>query len=390
MDKFDVIVIGSGLTGAATAWRLSERGLKVLVLEQYAVGHERGSSHGATRIFRYAYDHQAYVKLARIARPLWDELEAASGQKLITVTGGIDFGSCGNAVFDRVDKSLTACAIAHERLTSAAIMERFPQFILPETVEGIYQPDTAIVRAAQSVRAMIDLAIKNGATLMENQSVVRVQVDPVRVVTEDAVYQADRVVIAAGAFASKLLASSGFKQAPLTVTKEQYLYLESPQPELFDVGKFPVFIDYDGCAGGADHLSMYGFPRLENDFIKVSWHMSGAVVDPFERDFVLDQSRVDVILDYVKNRLPEAFGPVREFATCLYTTTADEHFILDFIDSSKTVFLASACSGHGFKFGPALGELITNLVTPMTSASPSGCALAGLYESELANLFSLG
>jgi len=365
---YDVIVIGAGAMGAACAWQLARKGASVALFEQFELNHKHGSSHGRSRIFRLAYDDKNYIPLAEAALLLWQELESISQTKLLTTTGGLDIGHKNNKVLKLLADNLTICGTAHERWTAAEIMERFPQFQLSENMAGIFQADAGVIDAELSVATMVKLAEAGGALFFEKTKVESVKSSSgfVEVVAKQRSYRCRRLIIAAGAYVQDLLRGLGQKQFSWRVSEEQYIFLRSLVPHLFQASNFPVWIDYDGMIGSRLDLSMYGFPCMPEpaasaNCVKVACHMSGATVTTENRTYELNPAVAERSLNYVRERLPQAFGEIADFSTCLYTNTIDGRFIIDFVDQEKNIVLASPCSGHGFKFSPLIGDLVSDL-----------------------------
>ncbi len=382
---YDVIVVGAGAMGAASACQLARKGASVALFEQFELNHKHGSSHGRSRIFRLAYENAAYIPLAQAVLPLWQQIEELSDTKLLTNTGGLDFGRRGQKVFN-ICENLQRAHITCERLSAAAIMERFPQFHLQEEIEGVFQKDAGVLDAELSVATMVALAQKNGAQFFASTKVSAIKIldGAVELVAGEKVYHCKRVVLAAGAYIQELFDHFSSVKLPLSISQEQYLYLQSSTPELFAVGKFPVWIDYDAMAGARSYLSMYGFPQMPQPAchatqVKVACHMSGEAVTTKSRNYALNQAVADRSLQYVSEILPQAYGPIADFSSCLYTTTANERFIIDFVDDAKSVILASPCSGHGFKFAPLIGDIVCDLV--LNSKTDHGIELFNLNQA---------
>src|SRR5436853_2643733 len=211
MERYDTIIVGAGVMGAAAAYHLAKRGRRVLLLEQFAVGNERGSSHGHSRIIRLAYDAPDYVRLAQASFPLWRALEAESGAALLLQTGGLDFAPPGTPTFEATRKSLTAVGVAFEELDHAGLAERFPQFHPPDETIGIYQLDAGILNANACVATLAAQARKDGAALHEGEPARRLMPagSGVEVQTSAATYAADRLIVAAGSWTRPLLLQLG-------------------------------------------------------------------------------------------------------------------------------------------------------------------------------------
>src|SRR3954465_8161919 len=175
MPHYDVIVVGGGVMGSATAYQLAKRGRSVLLLEQFAIGHDRGSSHGHSRIFRLAYDAPEYVQLAQAALPLWRALEHESGADLLLQTGGLDYALPGTPTFEATRATLTGLGIAFEQLDRAAIARRFPQFRMPDDIVAIYQRGSGILDANRCVATLAAEARRHGADVHENEPARRLR-----------------------------------------------------------------------------------------------------------------------------------------------------------------------------------------------------------------------
>ncbi|MBS1957411.1 MAG: N-methyl-L-tryptophan oxidase [Cyanobacteria bacterium SZAS-4] len=348
--------------GSATAYHLARNGKSVLLLEQFEVGHENGSSHGNSRVFRLSYEDTFYVSLARAAKPMWLELEAQSKQKLFYPTGGLDLAEPGSPVFQDCMKAMKAEGIEYEVLNASQIRSRFPQFHINDSMIGIYQDDTAVLNAVECVKVMASLACKSGAVLKENSPVVglknRAGVAEISTGAEN--YRARSVVINAGAWANGILAHLNL-QLPLQARKEQYQFFAARDPDIFKPGKMPIFLEY-GC-GDTDIIGMYGFPLLEMNAVKVAAHQRGPYIDLSERTFELEVDGAADVEQYVRQRFGDALGEVVASKTCLYTNTPDQHFVIDKIPGHENIILSSPCSGHGFKFAIVIGKMAAELAT---------------------------
>jgi sarcosine oxidase len=343
VESVGVAVIGSGVAGAAAAWRLALRGHEVVLIEQFEIGHNRGSSHGASRIFRLAYDHPWYVRMAQMALPLWRELEQQSGRDLLTVTGGLDAGT--EAQIQQIAYALEANGAEFEILDPQARKERFPQFELNEF--GLYSPDSGVLAADASVGALSEAARTAGAEVLEKTRVSKVITGDDDVVLEmpTGTVKARRCVLAAGGWNVPLLERTGI-QLPLRVSCEQLFYFEG--------GDIPVFIHRNG-------ISYYAVPKIDSaPGVKVGEHATGRTATADHRPFDIELEGEARVIDFVSRTLPGLDPKPVAAETCLYTLTPDEDFVLD---TRGPLIIASACSGHGFKFGPLVGEILADLAT---------------------------
>ena len=366
MERVEVVVVGAGITGLSTAWRLAEAGREVVLLERFPLGHDKGSSHGATRIFRFAYAGPTYVRLAQAALPMWRELEAASGAEILKITGGVDLGPATR--LDATENALRSCGAAAERLTARQIRERFPS-VDPGDSDGLFSPDTGVLAAARALEATATLARTKGADIRENTPVrsIRPDGESVTIATDDGAFEARRCVVAAGGWAPALLEPLGIK-LPLSITREQVLYFNGPD----DV---PPLIHYGDTDDEGDPsnfpFARYAVPAFAGAAgIKIGEHMSGEVTSADGRSFEMDPENAARVASYVQRTFPQLDPEPVAFETCLYSTTPDEGFVLDTVGP---VVVASPCSGHGFKFGPFTGEILARMATgkdPLVDLGP--------------------
>jgi sarcosine oxidase len=368
MERYDVLIVGGGVMGCATAYHLAKRGRRVLLLEQFALGHERGSSHGHSRIIRLAYDGPDYVRLAQAAFPLWRALEQESGSALMQITGGLDFAAPGMPSFEATHATLRAAGIVFEDLDREQLARRFPQFQLPANTVGIYQRDAGILDASRCVAALASEARRHGAELRAEEPARQIAPDGAGALvrTDAATYHADRLVVTAGSWARPMLRQLGL-DLPLRVTKEQVAYFRPHNPALFSPERCPIFIHHDEAAPAA-----YGFPIFGLPGVKVAFHQGGAEIDPASDDRAVDQAQLEALRMFVAAWLPQAAGEVFGAQTCRYTTTPDEHFIIDRHPQHPQIAIGSPCSGHGFKFGVLIGAILADLAEHGATEHPIG------------------
>jgi len=337
----EFVVVGAGMAGTATARALARAGREVVLLEQFEVGHKRGSSHGASRIFRLSYPDAAYVRMASASLPLWRELEAECGVELVTATGGFDVGKA----LDDHAAALRECGAVYDLMTGRQAAERHPQPVLPPDEVALYQPDAGIARAEASVRALVRSATRHGARLVERTQVTALRpIDGgVEVHTDDSRYRALAAVVTAGSWAAPLLATAGI-ELHVEATRETVAYFR-----LDDVLSVPTLVEWGDPVFYA--LASPG------EGLKTGFHHAGPVTDP-SREGEVDEATVDRLAKYVAARYPSADPTPHRAETCLYTNTADEHFILE---RRGPIVVGSACSGHGFKFAPLIGRRLAEL-----------------------------
>jgi len=355
---YDVIVIGVGGMGSATAYHLARRKKKVLGLERFDVPHQLGSSHGVNRIIRLAYaEHPSYVPLLRRAYELWRELENSAGERLLVVTGGLDVGPEDGTLVAGSVRSCHEHGIPHELLSAAAVGRRFPGYRLARGMLSVYQADAGFVMAERSVVAHANAALAHGAEIHGRERVLdwKVGRGGVRVRTDRGSYEAERLVLTAGAWSGKLEGTLAGVAKP---ERQVMLWTQPRRPERFRVGAFPVF-NMEAPEG-----RFYGFPIHGIPGFKIGkYHHREQQVDPDSIDRGCDARDEAVVREGIRRYFPDADGPTLSMATCMFTNTPDEHFILDVHPDAAQVSIAAGFSGHGFKFCSVVGEIMADLAT---------------------------
>ncbi len=344
----DTVVIGAGIVGAASAYELARRGRSVVLCEQFELDHVYGSSHGRSRIFRLAYEELDYSLLAQKALPLWRQIEQESGTDLLSTTGGLDVGP--RSALEPIASTLSAAGASHQWVNGKEMSERYSWMALPADWEGLLQPDAGVIRARRTVKSLLDLAQRHGAQVYPNTRAVALVELPegIGVETDEGVIQASQVVVSAGGWAKDLLDPIDLS-VPITVTREHVAYYGRPETD-----NVLPFIWHPEEGG----IEYYGLPNLREATVKLGQHGAGPEVDP-GGDGHLDPERIRELDEFVATSLP-GLRPGAELAeTCLYASTPDDDFI---IDRSGPVILAVGFGGHGFKFGPAVGSLVADLV----------------------------
>lgn len=336
----DILIVGAGVMGAATARALRRTGRKVLLLEQFAPGHVRGSSHGRTRIFRFSYPDVEYVRMAQRSLELWRELERESGERLLQTMGAIDLG----VGIEANAAALEECGAAFEMLSGRELTRRFPRVSLPAREEALFQPDGGVLAAERSIAAFLRGAVAAGAELVEGERVTRLEVagELVKAHTEHAIFEAPVAVVTAGGWARGLLATADI-DLPVRVTRETVAFFEllgDTPPPLVEWGS----------------PSAYSLPS-PGQGIKAAQHIAGPETDPDDEGRASALS-VEIVTEWIQRRFPNTNPTPHRIETCLYTNTEDENFILE---RHGPVVVGSPCSGHGFKFAPLIGERLANL-----------------------------
>jgi sarcosine oxidase len=354
----DVAVIGLGAMGSAALYHLAKRGVRAVGIEQLSPGHDRGSSHGETRIIRLGYfEHPSYVPLVRAALPLWRALERESGQALLAVTGIIEIGAPDSALVAGTLRSARQHGLSHEVLDAASVMRRFPAFRLPSGFVGVLQPEGGILAAEPAIRAQLALAAAAGAEVRANETVRAVEPTSagVRVITDRGMIEAGQAVVAAGPWLKRLLPDF---PVPIRVTRQVLAWFQPNDAALFVRDCCPVFM-IENAAG-----IFYGFPLGQKPGVKFAkHHHDDEAIDPAARTRSMDGTDEAMLRTTLSVHMPAANGRLLDSQTCLYTMAPDGDFILDRLPGTPAILVASPCSGHGFKFAPVIGEILADLAT---------------------------
>ena len=346
--------------GSAAARHLARRGARVLGLEQFTAAHALGSSHGDTRIVRMAYfEAPDYVPLLRRAYELWDELEAETGRHLFVRNGALMIGAADSEVVRGTLASVERYDLPHELLDRAAMGTRFPQFALRPGDQGVFERNAGFVNPEVVVRAHLDLAARSGAELRFETPVAswRADEDGVVVCTDDRDFRARRLVVAAGAWADRVVPGL---TVPLRVGRRVMHYLAPVASAAdFAADRFPVYVYETGA-----HDAIYGFPWVGDPGagVKVGFHYRGGDVDPDTIDRDVTGAERQEMRAVLAERIPGLAGAHLATKVCMYTLTPDEHFVIDHLPGhAGRVVVAAGFSGHGFKFTPVVGEILADL-----------------------------
>lgn len=375
---YDVIVVGLGALGAATLYQLSQRGARVLGIDQFDPPHDQGSSHGDSRITRLAVgEGDEYVPFVQRSHAIWRELEARTGKPLMTTTGGLILAPRGRVAEhhgkpDFVRRTI-ACAerfgIAHEVLDAAGIRARFPQFKLQGDEIGYFEHEAGFVRPEEAIGAQLAVARASGAQTLTGERVEAVEPvghgDTLRVRTATASFTAGRVVVAAGAWLPAFLGTQARAdwQADFSVHRQVMHWFDTGNAAAdFAPGRFPIFIWMFGD-GPEDY--MYGFPASDpaQPALKVATeqYVDATTPDTIDRSVSAEES-ASMYRERVAGRFPQIDGRAVKARACMYTVTPDRRFVIDALDGMPNLLVVSACSGHGFKHSAGLGDAIADHV----------------------------
>lgn len=368
--SWDVIILGLGAMGSATAYQLAQRGKRVLGIEQFTSPHDRGSSHGGSRIIRQAYWEGAeYIPLVSRAFELWRRLERDAGADLLQITGAIVIGASDGELVTRTIAAAQRYTIPIEVLDVAEAGSRFPAFMLQPRDAAVYEPGAGYLIPENCIGAHLHMATRAGAELRFDEKVLKWTAGKggVEVVTNRAVYRGGHLVITAGPWANEAMRGL----LPLRVTRQVMVWIE-PRGGVasFLPGQFPIYVAED-IRGGAP---VYGFPAIDgaDGGVKAAIHGSDVVCSPETVDRTVHEADLRRAVDAVKLRIPALDGRVLRAKTCLYTMTPDEHFVIGAHPEFESCTIACGFSGHGFKFASVVGEVLADLAVEGATRHPIG------------------
>ena len=363
MEVYDAIVIGAGGVGSAALRELARRGRRVLGIDRFNPPHDRGSSHGQTRIIRQAYfEHPDYVPLARRSYELWAALEHDTDQKLFHRLGILEVGPADGVVVPGVLRAASEHGLDVQQLTPLDLARRWPQFRIPAGFAAVYEPNAGYLPVEDCVAAHLALAQRDGAELLMNTVVERwtPNAETVAVRTERGDFHTHRLIVTAGPWAGGLLAGL---RVPLTVKRKSLFWFaadaahHSPAlpPFLFELPEGVI----------------YGFPAIDSRGLKVAEHSGGRVVaDPLAVDRDIDSIEEATLRKFLAEHLPGVSQQRTDHAVCMYTMSPDEHFIVDHHPADERIVFAAGLSGHGYKFAAVLGEVLADLALDGTTKLP--------------------
>jgi monomeric sarcosine oxidase len=357
MERYDAIVLGIGGVGSAALYHLTKRGVRAIGIDRFSPPHDRGSSHGHTRVIRQAYfEHSDYVPLLKETYRLWRELESTTSRQLFFQIGLIEIGPENGIVVPGVLAAANAHGLQVESLSPAQIQQRWPGLKIDDNLAGVFEATAGYLRVEDCVQAHIDAATAAGAEIITGNEVrqwtatgpeVRVQL------ADGSEIRGGKLVIAAGAWAGQLLSNSNVS---LSVVRKSLFWFATADARYEATSGMPVYL-FELPNG-----VFYGFPRLDNRGIKFAEHSGGRVVDnPLNVDRTIDVEEQRRLVEALSRHLPGVSPRVTDHVVCLYTMSSDEHFIVDRHPEHANVVFAAGLSGHGFKFTPVLGRVLAEL-----------------------------
>jgi sarcosine oxidase len=378
-NHFDCIVVGFGGIGSAALRSAALHGWKVLGLDRFGPAHDKGSSHGRTRIIRRAYfEHPNYVPLANRAFEMWDELNkrhrtSISVKELMTQTGVLQVGNPESELIQGVAKSAEEHGLRVEKFDVKQIQQRLPIFKIPSNQIGLYEADAAILRVEQCVAAAINQAKIHGAEVRSNTVVTGWQAEDsgtIKVVTEEGTFQTDRLVIASGSWGNDLLGSLGLK---LQILQKQQYWFQLDRVDQKLLNQFPCFL-IEQSNGDC----FYGVPEIDYLGMKVCQHTGGVPLShPSKINRDLNQDVFNRVDQFMKQHMHFGRSRLVHHSTCMYTMSPDGHFIVDRHPENSQVVFAAGMSGHGFKFAPVLGKHLVDLLNGVAEPEFDFLKLAG-------------
>ncbi len=352
----DVAVVGLGAMGSATLQALARRGIRTIGIDQFHPPHNLGSTHGRSRVIREAYyESPVYVPLVQRAYREWERLSRETGRHLFTQTGGIMIGPANGELVAGARASAEQHGLPHELITAAEIRRRFPAFAPSDDMVGLVEPRAGFLDPEQCVTACLEAAVRAGSMVQTGVKVTgwERRGAGIRLNTADGTVDCGKAVFSAGPWLPELIGD----RLPLRIER-QVMYWFEPLADhaIFKADRCPVFIwEYS-----RDRF-FYGIPDHGFGF-KSALHHDGRLVTADSVDRAVQKVEVDEMLELLRGHIPQAAGKLRESAVCLYTDAPDSHFVLGAHPAEPAIYLASPCSGHGFKFASAIGEVVADMV----------------------------
>ncbi len=359
MTRYDVIIAGLGAMGSATAAHVAARGRSVLGLERWAPGHPWGSSHGDSRIIREMYfEHPMYVCLVQRAYALWRELEERSRRTLMQVTGGLMVGPEDGRLISGTLRSAREHGLPYEVLDHGTVSARFPAFVLPPECVAVFDPRAGYIDPEGGNAAHLEMARTHGADLRFEEPVLSWHAEGagVRVTTPKATYLADRLCLSVGAYIGTLVPSL---RSILSVERQVLFWLDpDPGDARWNAPACPIWA-FEYAAGRL----CYGLPRLPRGVKASIMHGGQTASDGACVEREVRPEELDALRNAASGLLPSLReAALREAAVCRFTNTPDFNFLVDVHPEHPQILLSSACSGHGYKFAAALGEVQADLL----------------------------
>ena len=341
--------------GSSASFHLATKGLKVLTLERFGLNHKHGSSHGGTRIIRQAYaEDPRYVPLVRSAFVSWAELEKESGRALMKLTGGLMIGVDDGGLVGDTERSAREHSLPLKIMSGREVNSEFPAFKLAEDRTAAFEETAGVLFPEECMSAFVEEATKAGCEFRFGEVVSGWSggVQGLHVRTARDTYAVDELVVCAGPWTGELLGGL----IPLECERQVPLWFDPHGSTRFSPGEMPIFVSEE-----KDRRMFYGIPEFGNG-VKVAVHHGGKIVQPDSVDRIVTEGDIAPVRDFVAGSLPGLGPEPMASTTCLYTNTPDSNFVVDFHPEDRRVVVLSACSGHGFKFAPVIGDIAADLL----------------------------
>jgi N-methyl-L-tryptophan oxidase len=354
---FDVAIIGAGTMGMPAGAFLAQQNVKTLLIDAFDPPHNHGSHHGDTRMIRHAYgEGRQYVTLVKRAQQLWEDLERKSGYKIFEKTGVLGLGPRDSTFLHETIEAANKYELPLQVLKANEIKEKWPGISIPDHFIGCFESESGIIYSEKAIQAYKEIAARNGAKLVTHTPVQQIDMNDkevVKIVTSDSVFMAKKIIITVGAWAAKLLPDLNL---PIQPVRKVVGWFETPE-SLYDSSQFPSFYVDD-----KDKM-FYGFPNLNDAGLKVGRTDGGQEIDPDQLTQNFGKYKTDEgeLRDFLGAYMPEANGTLKQGKTCIYTLSSDHDFIIDHHPENKNVIIACGFSGHGFKFGSVMGEVLSQM-----------------------------
>lgn len=357
-DMYDVVIVGAGSMGLAAGAYLAKKQVKVLMIDAFDPPHNHGSHHGDTRMIRHAYgEGRQYVTLVKRAQQLWEQLETETDLPIFSKTGVIGLGPKDSEFLQETITSAEKHDLPLQVLSSKEINERWEGLSVPEDFIGCFESESGIIYSDNAIKAYKEIALKNGAELLTNTPVERINIEDEQLLeinTRNQVIYAKKVIVTVGAWASKLLPDI---ELPIQPMRKAFGWFEAPE-KLYDSQHFPSFYVEN------NEYTCYGFPSIDGAGLKIGCSEGGQPIDPniHVQNFGAYDSDENDLRYFLKEYMPQANGKLLQGKTCLYTVSEDNHFIIDQHPEQDCLIFACGFSGHGFKFASVMGEVLSELV----------------------------
>lgn len=356
-SRFECIVLGVGGIGSAALYYLARKGVRALGIDRFEPGHDRGSSHGDTRIIRLAYfEHPDYVPLLKKSYLLWSELEETHRNQLLFKSGLLQTGPANGDVIKGIRRSAKLHSLEIEEVDKSDLNDRFPGFQIPDSHSVIFEKDAGFLLVEESIKAFTANAVNLGAQLAVGDSIVSWNQNDrlFSVLTEKNEYVSERLIVSPGAWVPAILPEV---DVPFSIVRKPLLWYRTKSQDYSLENGAPAFLIEDGSG------IFYGFPQTGGNEMKLAEHTGGTVIDdPFLPDRRLLETDRSSVECFIGSYLPGVTKNCLRHTVCMYTRSPDDHFVIDAIPGTLNGYFAAGLSGHGYKFAAVLGKALADLV----------------------------